>query len=138
MRFFRARTNDTPAPLVTGYSPEHHALERPGFLSTRPGPDEATAANGRFFVIADRVMFSVGELNHSTILARCGLPAPPDLAVGYYTASRADTDAPWRFVIINHRLLRGSRVGPDEGSGAVANAAFAASGYGDVSKVLRR
>ncbi len=83
-------------------------------------------------------MFATAEINHSTVLQTCGLPAPPDLVVGYYTATRAPTNAPWRFTSISHRLLRGSRVGPDQGSAAVANAAFAASGYGDVSKMLRR
>ncbi len=113
-------------------------LERLGILSTRPGPAEATAASGRFVVVAGRVMFVTAELNHATALQRCGLAASADTVVGYYSAARADASAPWRFVAINHRLLLGSRVGPDQGSAAVAKAAFAASGYGDVSHALRR
>jgi hypothetical protein len=137
MRFRRANTKGTPPPEV-GYSGEHYAVEGLGILSTRPGPDDATEANGRYVVVAGRVMFVTAEVNHATALRLSGLPASASTVVGYYTARRAAADGPWRFISVNHRLFLGSRVGPDQGSAAVAKAAFAGSGYGDVSAALRR
>ncbi len=138
MRFRRRQTEEVPPPPAVGYSEEHFALEGLGLLSTRPGPDEAVAASGRFLVVAGCVMFVTAEVNHTTALERSGLPASADAVVGYYRATRPATGAPWRFLTIDHRLLRGGRVGPDQGSAAVTRAAFVASGYGDVSAALRR
>lgn len=133
------RTHSEAAPPASlGYSEEHYALEGLGVLSTRPGLDDAVAANGRFVVVAGRVMFVTADVNHATALLRSGLAASAEVVVGYYSAARSSADAAWRFTNIDHRLLHGSRVGPDQGSAAVAKAAFAASGYGDVSKAPHR
>lgn len=83
-------------------------------------------------------MFVVADVDHAGAPRGSGLPAAGDTVVGYYSAARAWAAAPWRFISVDHRRLLGSRVGPGDASATAARAAFAASGWGDVSKAIRR
>lgn len=135
--WFRKSRSREPAS-APGYPSECLALEAFGLLSTCPAPLDALASNGRYVVVAGRVMFVTSEVNHATALTGSGLPASSDTVVGYYSAIRATTAAPWRFVSIDHRLLGGNRVTPGEASAALTKQAFEASGYGDVPRAVRR
>jgi hypothetical protein len=122
-----AATRVDPGPIVDR-----------GLLSSRPAPEDATSASGRYAVVGGRVMFIGADVDHETALLRSGLRPAPDLVVGYYSADRVAPGDPWRFVSIDCRRLRGSRLVPGEGVVDATRAAFADSGFGDVSRSIRR